>query len=133
MYWTDSSYQNSNCYSLPPVFTEYQPSIIIVETFYPYIEKIRSSKLGVTARTRCMQLALFREAQNQYLYRRKSSIVVSTLHRDSSISFMSLSLPQGYGSLHKLSSRSQYRRSSPETIGATPTISAASVSHLMIY
>jgi hypothetical protein len=32
---------------------------------------------------------------------------------------MSLSLPQGYGSLHKLSSRSQYRSSYPETIGAT--------------
>ena len=32
---------------------------------------------------------------------------------------MSLSLPHGFGSLHKLSSRSQYRRSSPETIGAT--------------
>jgi hypothetical protein len=32
---------------------------------------------------------------------------------------MSLSLPQEESSLHKLSSRSQYRRSSPETIGAT--------------
>ena len=80
------------------------------------IHPFEASRMEVTARTRCMQFALFKEAQNQYLDR-KSSIVVSKFHRDSSISFMSKSSRQPHpGSL----------------FGATENIRCRSIGNLMI-